>query len=137
MKKILFLILTVIFTTACTQQEAKRPTTAMEVGTTFIRTTLDGDFKAAEELVYKDSANTEFFQAFKRTFEAFPKEKKASFKNASYIINTFTAVNDSVNIIDYSNSFMKQSQKIKLIKKAATWSIDFKYTTGDTTTITK
>jgi hypothetical protein len=135
MKK--YLALLIIILAACTQQETKRPTASMDVGNTFIRATLDGDFKNAEVLLYKDSANTEFFEAFKRTFEAFTKEKKASFKNASYIINSYTAVNDSTNIIDYSNSFMKQNQKIKLIKKAATWSVDFKYTTGDTTTVTK
>jgi hypothetical protein len=135
MKKYLALIIIVL--AACTQQETKRPTAAMDVGNTFIRATLDGDFKNAEALVYKDSANTEFFEAFKRTFEGFDKNKKASFKNASYIINSFTAINDSTNIIDYSNSFMKQNQIIKLIKKAATWSVDFKYTTGDTTTVTK
>ncbi len=138
MKKLFIPILFVIFATSCTQQtETKRPTNAMEVGNTFIRATLDGDFKNAEALVYKDSANAEFFQAFKRTFEAFPTDKKTAFKNANYTINNFAEINDSVNIIDYSNDYLKQSQKIKLIKKAATWSVDFKYTTGDTTTITK
>lgn len=137
MKKVLLQLLIVLIAASCTQQETKRPTAAMEVGNTFIRATLDGDFKNAEALLYKDSANTEFFQAFKRTFEAFPADKKTAFKNASYIINSFTEINDSTDIIDYSNSFMKQNQKIKLIKKAAQWSVDFKYTTGDTTTITK
>jgi hypothetical protein len=137
MKNRILILATIIFTTACTQKETKRPTAAMDVGNTFIRATLDGDFKNAEALIYKDSANTEFFETFIRTFEGFTKDKKASFKNASYIINSYTSVNDSTNIIDYSNSFMKQNQKIKLIKKANIWCVDFKYTTGDTTTITK
>ena len=122
---------------SCTQTESKRPTTAMEVGNSFIRATLDGDFKNAAALMYNDSANNEIFEAFKRSFEAFSKDKKASYKNASYTVNSFTEINDSTSILDYSNTFMKQNQKIKLIKKAAQWSVDFKYTTGDTTTITK
>jgi hypothetical protein len=137
MKKIVLPIFILLFAAACKEKEIKRPTNAMDVGNTFIRATLDGDFKNAEVLVYKDSANSEFFQAFKRTFESFPADKKAVFKNANYTINSFTETNDSVNIIDYSNDYLKQSQKIKLIKKAATWSVDFKYTTGDTTTVTK
>ena len=137
MKRVFFLAALILAITSCNQTETKRPTAAMEVGTTFIRATLDGDFKTAESLLYKDSLNEEFFKTYQRSFEAQPKEKKEAYKNANYNINTFTETNDTVNIIDYSNSFMKQNQKIKLIKKAAQWSVDFKYTTGDTTTVTK
>ena len=137
MKQAIFIFLVAVFIISCNYTETKRPTAAMEVGTTFIRATLDGDFKTAESLLYKDSLNEEFFKAYKISFEAQPKEKKESYKAANYNINTFTETNDTVNIIDYSNSFMKQNQKIKLIKKAAQWSVDFKYTTGDTTTVTK
>ena len=137
MIRIFFLASIILAITSCNQTETKRPTAAMEVGTSFIRATLDGDFKTAESLLYKDSLNEEFFKAYKRSFEAQPKEKKEAYKSANYNINTFTETNDTVNIIDYSNSFMKQNQKIKLIKKAAQWSVDFKYTTGDTTTVTK
>ena len=137
MKYTIIIFLQATFIISCTQTETKRPTAAMEVGNSFIRATLDGDFKNAAALLYNDSANNEIFDAFKRSFEAFPADKKASYKNASYTVNSFTEINDSTSILDYSNTFMKQNQKIKLIKKAAQWSVDFKYTTGDTTTITK
>ena len=137
MRQIIIIFLLMACINSCTQTESKRPTTAMEVGNSFIRATLDGDFKNAAALMYNDSANNEIFEAFKRSFEAFSKDKKASYKNASYTVNSFTEINDSTSILDYSNTFMKQKQKIKLIKKAAQWSVDFKYTTGDTTTVTK
>ena len=137
MKRILFLATIITIATSCNQTETKRPTIAIEVGNSFIRATLNGDFKTAESLLYSDSLNTAFFNTYTRSYEAQPKEKKDAYKKANYTINTFTEINDTVNIIDYSNSFMKQNQKIKLIKKAAQWSVDFKYTTGDTTTVTK
>ncbi len=118
---------------SCTENETKRPTTSLDTGRDFIRATLDGDFKAAETLLYKDSQNIQIFESYKTYYNRLPDEKKQAYKKASYNINTFTDENDSTSIIDYSNSYMNQPMKIKIIKNDKLWSVDFKYTSGDTT----
>ena len=60
-----------------------------------------------------------------------PAEKKQAYKKASYTINTLSEPNDSTSIINYSNSYMKQPMDIKIIKRDNLWSIDFKYTSAD------
>jgi hypothetical protein len=135
MKRYLFAIcITALF--ACNQNESKEKTenTAMDVSRAFITATLDGNFKAAETLLLKDSQNIQIFDSYKGFYEKLDANKKQGYKNASYVINTFTDVNDSTAIIDYSNSYMNKPMKIKIVRVANTWAVDFKYTSGDTTT---
>ena len=124
----LFIIVTLF---ACKSNDAKRPGTAVETGTEFIRATLDGNFKAAGPLLLNDLENAAMFQSYKTYYERLPAEKKVSYRNASYNINTLTEPNDSVTIINYSNSYMQQPMNIKVLKRNNVWSIDFKYTSAD------
>ncbi len=135
MKQTVITLLLSISIFSCNNDNQKRPNTALDTGREFIRTTLDGDFKKAETFLYKDSVNVELFQAYERSYETMSGEKKAGYKSADIIVNSFDDENDSINIIDYSNSYMKQPTKLKLVKKENTWSIDFKYTTGDSTSV--
>ena len=116
---------------SCNNNETKRPATAVETGTEFIRATLDGNFKAAEPLLLNDLENAAMFQSYKTYYERLPAEKKVSYRKASYNINTLNEQNDSVTIINYSNSYMQQPMNIKVLKRDNVWSIDFKYTSAD------
>ena len=124
-------LLLIIVASSCFNDAQKRPTTSTETGTAFIRATLDGNFKDAETLLLKDEQNTAMFESYKTYYTRLPVEKKQAYKKASYTINTLTEPNDSTNIINYSNSYMKQPMDIKVIKRDNTWSIDFKYTSAD------
>jgi hypothetical protein len=119
---------------ACNDKTVNKPNTAMDVGRDFIRTTLDGDFKNAEALLCKDSQNIQTFDSYKNYYNRLPADKKLAYKKASYTINTVQDVNDSTSIIDYSNSYMNEPIKIRLVKQNKIWCIDFKYTSGDTAT---
>lgn len=116
---------------ACNNNDAKRPATAVETGTDFIRATLDGNFKAAEPLLLNDQQNAAMFQSYKAYYDRLPAEKKVAYRKASYTINTLKDENDSTTIINYSNSYMKQPMNIKVLKRANIWSVDFKYTSAD------
>ena len=119
---------------SCNNKDAKRPTTATETGTEFIRATLDGNFKAAEMLLLNDEQNKAMFASYKTYYERLPQDKKQEYKKASYTINTLTDVNDTTTVINYSNSYMKQPMNIKVVRRNNEWGIDFKYTSADTTT---
>ena len=130
LKTIGFLIV-VVNIAACNSNESKRPVTAVETGTEFIRATLDGNFKAAEPLLLNDPQNAAMFQSYKTYYDRLPAEKKVAYRKASYTINTLKDENDSTTIINYSNSYMKQPMNIKVLKRANIWSVDFKYTSAD------
>lgn len=130
--KIIIAFIFIAFTfCSCFNDAEKRPTTATETGTAFIRATLDGNFTNAETLLLKDEQNTAMFQSYKTFYNRLPAEKKQAYKKASYTINTLSEPNDSTSIINYSNSYMKQPMDIKIIKRDNLWSIDFKYTSAD------
>ncbi len=117
--------------TACNNKPADKPATATDAGRDFIRATLDGDFKTADALLLDDEHNRELFASYKSFYDHMPEDKKQAYKKASYNINTFTDVNDSVSLINYSNSYMNQPMNIKLVKKNSEWKVDFKYTSEE------
>ncbi len=121
---------------SCNNRDAKRPTTATETGTEFIRATLDGNFKAAETLLLDDAQNKSMFESYKNYYERRSSQEKQAYKKASYNINTLTDVNDTTTIINYSNSYMKQPMNIKVVRRNNEWGIDFKYTSADSSITT-
>ena len=135
MKIKLFVLSLIIAAASCTSSPDKKAGNAMDTGRDFIRATLDGDFKSAEPLLLQDPENIQLFDSYKKFYERIPSEKKEAYKRASYIINTYKDVNDSMSVINYSNTYMKEPMNIKVVKRTAKWFVDFKFTSEDTTQI--
>jgi len=128
-KKIIPVLIATLFIVSCSQKT--RPTTAMDTGRDFIRATLDGNFDEAKELLYKDTFNVQFFDSYTQMYDRLPDDEKKNYKAADYIINKYTELGDTASIINYSNSYMKKPQDIKVINKNGEWLIDFKYTVSN------
>jgi hypothetical protein len=137
MKISIFFTLIIVALFSCNEQEQKkRPANSMDVGRNFIRATLDGDFVTAEDLLVKDSLNMQTFQTYKNYYKTnLSTDIKKGYKKASYNINKLEDVNDSTVIINYSNTYMNKPTNIRIVKQDNIWSVDFKYTTGDTTAV--
>jgi hypothetical protein len=108
----------------------EKPTTALDTGRLFIRTTLDGDFNDAENLLYKDTVNVEMYDSYKAFFSRLPNDMKDKYQQSDYTINKYTDLNDSTAVINYSNSYMNKPMEIKMVRVNGQWKIDFKYTTN-------
>jgi hypothetical protein len=108
----------------------EKPTTALDTGRLFIRTTLDGDFNDAEDLLYKDTVNVEMYDSYKAFFSRLPNDTKDKYQQSDYTINKYTDLNDSTAVINYSNSYMNKPMEIKVVRVNGQWKIDFKYTTN-------
>jgi hypothetical protein len=118
---------------SCNTQTDQRPSTATDTGREFIRATLDGDFKKAEALLLNEPQNIQLFDSYKEFYGHLSGQQKQAYKNASYNINSFTDLNDSVSVINYSNSYMQKPMNVKLVRKEKIWYVDFKYTSEDST----
>jgi hypothetical protein len=124
-------LLSLIFCLAISScnNEKKSTNTDIEVARVFIKDILESNFKDAETFVLKEETNQQFFELFKKEFESKSKSELESFKNADIIINEISPINDSVSIINYSNSFKKdKSNKLKMIRINGQWMVDLKYT---------
>ena len=125
----LFVLATTLF--SCSESKEKSKVTALDTGREFIRASLDGNFEAANALLLRDQQNMEMFQSYRIFYDKLPAEKKKGYKEASYEINKYTDVNDSMSLINYSNSYMHQPMDIKVVRMNGKWLIDFKYTSAD------
>ncbi|HRP56078.1 hypothetical protein [Agriterribacter sp.] len=133
---IIFALATFIISTGCAgNEDYEKPDDPLEAGREFIRFALDGDMRRAKIFILPDAANERLFENIEKKYAAESQEEKDNYKDASIIINKFQPLNDSVAIINYSNSFKREDSEVKLIRRNGEWWVDFKYTfTGDTTT---
>ena len=126
--KLLFAFLMFTMLTAC-NEEKPVPNTDIEVAHAFIKDILDNNFKEAETLVLNEETNKQYFNLFKKEFESKSKAELEKYHNADIIINEISQVNDSVSIINYSNTYLKdKSNKLKLVRINGQWQVDLKYT---------
>ena len=126
--KILFTTFAAMILLSCNSKK-EVPNTDIDVARAFIKDILDNNFKEAEKFVLKEETNKQYFDLFKKEYESKSEDELSSYKNADIIINEIAPVNDSVSVINYSNSFKRdKSNKVKMVKVNGQWLVDLKYT---------
>ena len=121
-------ILCFVILHSCSNEKKDTQSTALDTGREFIRASLNGDFKTAENFILPDSQNIHLFDSYKIYYQRLPEEKKKHYREANYDINKYVDVNDSSTIINYSNDYMNKPMDIKVVRINRQWKIDFKYT---------
>jgi hypothetical protein len=129
-KKLLAAIIIFTLLYACNESsKPKNPVTAIEVATAFIRGILDNDFKTAASYIDTEPTNQQYFETFKHQYQLTNADELAKYKAADIIINSVEPQQDTVTIVDYSNSYKKENRyKLKLVRNNSKWLVDFKYT---------
>jgi hypothetical protein len=126
--KLLFAFVWITLLSGCNQDKIV-PNTDIEVARAFIRDILENNFKDAELLVLKEETNKQYFDLFKKEYLSKSKAELENYHHADIIINEINQVNDSVSVINYSNSYLKdKSNKLKLVRVDGQWQVDLKYT---------
>ena len=129
MRILQFFFFFIMFAFLSCEEEAPRPEDALTTGRLFIRSLLDGNFKTANALLYKDSSNQLSLQTFEEQYNSrLSKSEKEASKNSDIIIHEIENLNDSMMIIYYSSSLQKQKKPLRILNKDNTWQIDFHYT---------
>lgn len=105
------------------------PNTDIDVARAFIKNILEDKFDVADQFILKDEVNQEYFALFKEKYHKKSSSELDNFKHADIIIHEIENVNDTISIINYSNSYKKDSRSIiKTIRRNGKWLVDFKYT---------
>ncbi len=111
------------------KEEKSRPDDALGTARAFIRSSLDGEYDYAKSLMLQDSINLyELNQLSDRYQNQLSETEKEGYKNASIIIHSVDQVNDSVVVINYSNSYKQKKMPVKVILKEGVWEVDLNYT---------
>jgi hypothetical protein len=110
---------------SCSGGSKKTPVTDTDVATTFIRNILDDDFPNAEQYLVKNEFNQQYFERFRQEYHAKDKTELANYKAAEIIIYDIKPVNDSVHIVNYSNTYKKEiKNKLKMVWVNGKWLVD-------------
>ncbi len=126
--KFLFAIVWIVLLSSCNNKNTV-PNTDIEVARAFIKNILENNFKEAETFVLIEETNKQYFDLFKKEYESKSREDLDNYRNADIIINEISPLNDSVSIVNYSNSFKKdKSNKLKMVRVNGQWLVDLKYT---------
>ena len=128
--KLKYFFLLVLITKLCSCSDAhKIPNTDIDVARAFIKDILENNFKDAEALVLKEETNKQYFDLFKKDYESKSKTDLDNYRQADIIINEISPVNDSISIVNYSNSFKRdKNNKLKMVRVNGQWLVDLKYT---------
>lgn len=128
MKKITVLLLLIVSIAAC-KEKRERPADALDTAREFIRSSLDGDFEWAGELMIKDSLNLYELSVIEKKYKnEMSATDKEGYKNSSILVHSVDNVSDSVVIVNYSNSYKKKQMPVKVIRRNGLWQVDFNYT---------
>lgn len=94
----------------------------------FINAALQGHYDDARSLVVNDSVNNAWVDLFKRSYqEHMSQADKAGYRAASINIRDVQTVNDSTTIVHYSNSYKKQQDSLKVVRRSGAWLVDLAY----------
>lgn len=137
MKKAAIVACTILFLlTGCKSGGNVDKTDPLESGRGFIDASLKGDYTKAGEYILKDSTNEQYLNGLRDFNKNSTPIEREGYREANIIIDSSVAQSDSVNIIYFSNTFKKEPQKIKMVKKGTDWLVDFKYSFNENPTIT-
>lgn len=100
---------------------------AIDAARNFIQAALLSDFERAKIFMVNDSLNYEGLNAIQRLNERLTQEEKQRYREASIRIHQDRKINDSTQIIYYSNSFRNKKDSLKVIKTNDSWLVDFKF----------
>lgn len=121
-----------LFLFSCNSGEKKLAVTDTDVATAFIRSILDNDFRTAEQYLLKDEMNQQYFERFEQGYHSKDKAELEKYKASDILINKIDPINDSTRIVDYSNTYKKDTKtKLKLVWVNGKWLVDLKYTSAE------
>ena len=112
------------------EPEAIKPENGMDAAGKFLRAALDGDYTKAKTLLVKDSTNQQMIDIYEWNYNnrMTPEDKKEYKKASIRFLKETHAVNDSVTIVHFSNSYKDKIDSLKVIRANGQWFIDLNFT---------
>lgn len=94
----------------------------------FIQAALEGNYKKARTYALSDSFNQQYVDLFERIYkERMNADDKRGYREASINIHSVTPLNDSVTLINFSNSYKNKNDSLKVVRQNGQWLVDLKY----------
>jgi hypothetical protein len=133
-----FSLICMVLICACNSDQQEKETTSendVDAARNFIRSALDGKWREARRFMVQDSTNTQLLDAYESNYEThMNREDKRGYREASITLYDSRQENDSVTIVNYSNSYKKKRDSLKVVRINNQWLVDLKYSFPQTDT---
>jgi len=107
----------------------------MDAARNFIRAALDGRWNDARRLMLQDSTNLQVLDRAENNYQnRMSSEDKRGYREANPTFYDSRNIGDSITIINYSNSYKKKTDSLKLVRSNGQWLVDLKYSFPQTDT---
>jgi hypothetical protein len=130
-KRLLPLLLCCSLFGACTNDSQNKPAATegdLDAARTFINAALKGNWKEARLLVVQDSTNMQLVDMLESNYRLhMSREDKSGYRDASITLYDSRPLSDSLTIVNYSNSFKKKRDSVKVVNAGGQWLVDLKY----------
>ena len=130
LQKIKYLFLALFIWQCSPSDQYEKADNPLDGGRYFIENSLKGDFKKAKFYVLEDPQNMTIFENIATSYFGLDKEGRQQLRLASIQINEITAVDSTLSILNYQNTYDNQVRKLKIIATPDGWKVDLKYTYG-------
>lgn len=120
----------VLFTIACNEEEKKEAPVSenyVDAARNFIRASLDRKWDEARKFMLQDSANVERMNIIEDSYRDENREERRGYREASITTYDSRMVNDSISIVQYSNSYKNKRDSLKVVRVNGQWLVDLKY----------
>ncbi len=134
-----FLAILSLFFLSCNSTPVgfEKPDDGLDAAREFIRSELDGDYVKGQLYILKDEDDQKLYQRYVDYMKKRPGKELVELKQASILVNKVEELSDTVQIINYANSFSKRPMDIKMVKRNGEWWVDFSYTFSGNLPITE
>lgn len=108
-------------------ETANKPENDLDAARMFIRDALDGKWDDAKQFLLQDSTNIQLLETAESKYQNLSKAEQQNYKDAEPRFYDTRKLNDSVTIVNYSNSYMNKKDSLKVVRTNGQWLIDLKY----------
>ena len=116
-----------LFLAACGDSHSfKKAEDAQDAGREFIRASLDGNYEKASFFLYPDTTNQLLLNKWKKDYASLDHESQKKYRDADILPINIQALNDSVTTYTYTNSYMKDTTTIRIVRINGEWLVDLK-----------
>ena len=126
MKKIFIPAFLLLLVACSSSRSFKKAEDAQDAGREFIRASLDGDLEKAQFYLLNDSTNRLLITKWKKDYDQLDAGTKQQYKDAEIRVINISSQNDSVTTYTYTNSYIKDTTTIKILRIKGEWVVDLK-----------
>jgi hypothetical protein len=112
---------------ACNPEQETKSDNDMDAARNFLDAALKGDYKDASVYMLKDSANLEYLNVTKRSYQRLSPDERTKLRAASLRFFDTQQINDSTTITIFANSYKNDKYTLRIVKTNGQWLVDLKY----------